>query len=439
MALKKNTWLQNGCRYLSHLSFRNHLLISAVLRLVLILYAQLHDARSLVPFTDIDYKVVTDGARLALNGDTPFARHTYRYSPFLAYMQIPNVLLHPAYGKVIYAMFDLLLGILIYGQVRLDLLLQHQKDRDECKRTEKTALISACFWLYNPLTAVISTRGNGDSIPSFFVLLSISLLIRMEQQLPKSLIIFCAGLSHGFVVHLRIYPIVFSLAYYLCLSTGPFPKPFKLNTILPNKQQLWLVFGTLLGLVTFTWIFYALYGWQYIYEAYFYHLMRKDMRHNFSLYFLLQYLSNAEDIEESSLLLKCIVVVPQLLLLFYLSWTFGQHRQTLAFCVFCLAFVVVTYNSVVTSQYFIWYLTVLPLCIKNLQHLSLVRCASLLSLWLCGQVLWLLPAYLLEFKTWHTFFWIGVQGAVFFLINGYILVELISNYEHKSFNARSKK
>lgn len=424
-------WLRDGKEYLVELSLRTHLIISALLRFILICYAQIHDANSTVPYTDIDYKVVTDGARFVLDGDTPFARHTYRYSPIMAYLQIPNILLHPAYGKIIYSIFDLLVGLLIHAVVKMQLRTLSE--------ASKSARIAACFWLYNPLTAVISTRGSGDSFTGFFVILTIYLLLKSEeeqQQSSNSWIIFCAGLAHGFVIHLRLYPLFLSLAYYLCLHK---PCGFLTQMLLPNKQQIYLVLGTILALTTFTWIFYSLYGWQYLYEAYFYHLVRKDVRHNFSLHFLLQYLGNADGVEESTFLIKFLVLAPQLLLILYLSVSFGRFRQTLSFGVFGLAFVVVTYNSVVTSQYFVWYLALLPLCLNNFSSLSMSRCAFLVAIWLGGQAFWLLPAYLLEFQTWHTFNWIGLQGAVFFIINSYILMTLIDHYDYKHIKDSIKK
>ncbi|KAH8384835.1 hypothetical protein KR093_009498 [Drosophila rubida] len=427
------SWRQRGYQYILQIGFPAHLVISALLRLTLICYAQIHDAKSTVPYTDIDYKVVTDGARFIVDGGTPFARHTYRYSPIMAFIQIPNIMLHPAFGKLVYSLCDLLVGQLIYALVRLE--------SGKATDIEKKALASACFWLYNPLTAVISTRGSGDSFTSLFVISSIYLLVKTKDQSSPYFTVFCAGLAHGFVIHLRLYPIFFSLAYYLCLSGRPIQKPLELihRIFVPNKQQICLVLGTIIGFTIFTLSCYKLYGWQYLYEAYFYHFVRKDVRHNFSLHFLMQYLSNSDATGESTLLVKCLVMAPQLILVVYLSVSFAQLRQTLPFCVFSLAFVVVTYNSVVTSQYFVWYLAVLPLCLMKFWSMSLARCILLLVLWICGQALWLLPAYLLEFKTWHTFNWIGLQGGIFFIINSYILAQLITNYDCKNIEISIKK
>jgi phosphatidylinositol glycan class M len=47
-------------------SFKNVLLASVVLRIALILYSEWHDARSLVKYTDVDYRVFTDAARFIL-------------------------------------------------------------------------------------------------------------------------------------------------------------------------------------------------------------------------------------------------------------------------------------------------------------------------------------------------------------------------------------
>ena len=73
---------------------------SALLRAALILWGVIQDALLRVPYTDVDYKVFTDAARLVAEGQSPFLRSTYRYSPLLAYVVLPNVWVTPMWGKV---------------------------------------------------------------------------------------------------------------------------------------------------------------------------------------------------------------------------------------------------------------------------------------------------------------------------------------------------
>lgn len=441
------------------MSFKKHLIISILIRLFLIYYGEIQDTISDVQYTDVDYRVVTDGASYVLNNKSPFQRHTYRYTPILSYLVIFNLMIHKSYGKILFSLFDIAVGILIkyiivdefessktFVETKLMNLEKlnrgkvNSKRRNELKQKSnlpnkfiRIAEISSYFWLYNPLTMVIATRGNGDSITCALVLASLYYLLRptaseMSGETIKDRQYLISGIFLGLAVHFRLYPIAFSLSYFLTLcdrKIGTF-SDFLIAVVKPNNKQVMLITGTIATLAFATGLFYLLYGYQFLYESVIYHLVRKDIRHNFSLYFYLQYLSSNFDI---TILEKILTFLPQFILLIVLSWYFGRNRQTLPFCIFSISFIMVTYNPVVTSQYFVWFLSILPLCIKNLRKLSYKKIFLLPIMWFLSQGGWLLPAYLLEFMGWNTFEFIWLQSVVFFTSNILILHMLVSNYD----------
>lgn len=84
------------------------LILGFATRVGLLAYGELQDRLSPVKYTDIDYKVFTDAAAFVVKGQSPYARSTYRYSPLLAWALVPNVLLHPLWGKALFCAADLL-------------------------------------------------------------------------------------------------------------------------------------------------------------------------------------------------------------------------------------------------------------------------------------------------------------------------------------------
>lgn len=51
----------------SFFSFRNVLVLSTLIRVILIIYSEWHDARSVVKYTDVDYRVFSDAASFLLH------------------------------------------------------------------------------------------------------------------------------------------------------------------------------------------------------------------------------------------------------------------------------------------------------------------------------------------------------------------------------------
>lgn len=433
--------------FFDRVTFQQHLIISIFIRLAFIAYGTFQDHYAEVPFTDIDYRVVSDASRHILNDESPYKRHTYRYTPILAYLLTGNVILHESFGKILFSAVDILLGVVI-RQIILD---EHMHTLEEnassvlkkgkqiskfvanvqlqvTPKASQFATISAICWLYNPMAIVISTRGNGDSLTSLFILLTIFALQRSIRQ-PKQYhlsYVMLSGVFHALAIHFRLYPLAFSLAYYLYLGENRNSQTQRtvLNTIFQfNRKQLLLVFSTVLTLLVLTISFYQKFGYEFVYESYLYHLIRKDIRHNFSLYFYMNLLNT-----KPMLIEKVLTFLPQLLILLTINVYFGMQRKLIGFCIFLQAFVVVAFNPVVTSQYFIWYLAILPICLKNLRMLKLNRVLSYGGLWCSVQAIWLYSAYLLEFKGWNTFGFIWMQGVIFFASNIFIMKVLIDHF-----------
>ncbi|XP_035718324.1 GPI mannosyltransferase 1-like [Vespa mandarinia] len=376
--------------------FKKHCIIAFFLRIILVVYANFHDNYFNVPYTDIDYKVFTDAARHITEGDTPFKRHTYRYTPLLAFLLIPNIYIHKDFGKIFFSLIDIVVAIFIRR------ILTRQRWND------KIVNISVLLWLYNPLTIIISTRGNADTLAVISVILTLDFLQRDQFLL--------AGLIHGFSIHFRLYPIIFSLAMFLSIK--------KYNRFIPNLNQFKFVSGCAFSLLSLTGFNYKLYGYQFLYESFLYHLTRTDVKHNFSVYFYMSYLSSEI---ESNMLKKILTLLPQIMLLLSLSYKYSD-KSDLPFALFTQAMVIVMYNSVMTSQYFFWFLSLLPVCLPNIK-MSNSRSITLISAWILSQGIWLFFAYLLEFQGINTFSFIWISGLLFFTINVKILMDLIRCYK----------
>lgn len=102
---------------MAELGFQSLLLLSAVFRVVLILYGEWQDANLEVRYTDVDYFVFSDAAALMASGKSPYERSTYRYSPLIAFFLMPNSFLHRSWGKFVFSASGML--VLVYWQSNL--------------------------------------------------------------------------------------------------------------------------------------------------------------------------------------------------------------------------------------------------------------------------------------------------------------------------------
>lgn len=389
---------------------QKHLFTSFTVRVALITYGVFHDRLFPVPYTDIDYRVFTDAARHAWEGGSPYDRITFRYPPLIAWFLIPNLWI-AIWGKLLFSFCDVLVGWLTF---KLAI-------RQGCSETK--AIYCALTWLYNPLAIIISTRGNSDSLTAVLVLSSLFLVI--DNKVRPIL----AGIFLGLAIHVRLYPIAFSLPMYL--SLGPRPVGKRINwkskvwaSICPNSSRLMLTLSCIITLVFLTSVGWTLYGWKCLQESVLYHLSRRDTRHNFSVYFYSLYLSVGQPVLAWQ---RAFTVFPQVILLIALSVTFGTRRNTLPFCLLTQAIVMVVYNTVITAQYFVWFLSLLPPVLPFLV-ISWGEVVRVIVVWVGAQVTWLIPAYMLEFRGINSFLHIWFHGLVFFCASIFALGRLIKSY-----------
>lgn len=102
------------------------LIIGFIIKIALLVlgYPDHDDNSGQLKFTDIDYFVFTDAAKYVLEGGSPYDRITYRYTPLMAYVVLPNHLLHPMFGKVLFVVLELFCILLI----RKIIQSQYKKD-----------------------------------------------------------------------------------------------------------------------------------------------------------------------------------------------------------------------------------------------------------------------------------------------------------------------
>jgi len=397
-----------GLSYLAKPSFI--LTIGSLIRILIILYSFVLDKIWQLKYTDYDYKVFSDAAQCVLQGQSPYDRITYRYTPLLAYMMLPNFLLFYEFGKILFASFDIIAAILL-GKIL-----------DKYGEESKNKTYAVALWVLYPLSIIISTRGSADSLIVMLSLLALYLIICEKYIL--------GAVVFGLAVHFKIYPIIYAVPLFLFIDAKNDNE--SKTTIFGwiwnkfwNKERLRFAIisaGVFLGL---NYLFYKIYGYKFLFEAYLYHFVRKDHRHNMSMYFNSVHLFYDSEYGQK---IGLIGFIPQwaMILLFGVS----LHRD-IGTCLFFQSFLFVIYNKVCTAQYFVWFMGLLPLLApRNLIWLK--NKILFIGLWLAwwfsqGGVLY--NAYKLEHLGENSFQELFWSNLMFFITSAGLICYLLINQQ----------
>ncbi len=173
-------------------------------------------------------------------------------------------------------------------------------------------------------------------------------------------------------------------------------------------------------------------------HTYLHHVTRIDHRHNFSPYNTQLYLSSAAASSpppssaapsQSLLSPESLAFVPQLLLSAVLL-PLVLAKKDLAATMLAQTFAFVAFNKVCTSQYFLWYMVLLPAYLprSSLLHRHPRRGLAALALWVAGQAAWLQQGFALEFLGRSTFVpGLWAASLAFFLVNCWILGVIVED------------
>ncbi|RPA78124.1 putative mannosyltransferase [Ascobolus immersus RN42] len=370
------------------LSLPSLLLASTILRIILLLYGLHQDATSPLKYTDIDYLVFTDASRFLAQGLSPYTRETYRYTPLLAHLLLPTTWqpqwLWFSFGKVLFALGDLLAT---WGIVKL---------LEKRVGTKKAVILAGLVWGLNPMVATISTRGSSEGLLGAMVV-GLLWLVESEQWV-------LAGALLGWSVHWKIYPGIYgpAVVWWMGRKRVVRKEAGLVERVLGFVMWERVIF-TASALAVFAglnvWM-YKVYGHPFLHETYLHHLSRLDHRHNFSPYNILLYLASASasaGISPDSFPWERLAFFPQVLLSFLLL-PLAYAKRSLPSTLFAQTFAFVTFNKVCTSQYFMWYLVLLPFYLTESSFVTSPKkgVVALLA-WVLGQAVWLSQGYRLEF------------------------------------------
>ena len=380
---------------------------------------------------------------------------------------LPNVMGFPVFGKLVFVAVDMAIGSLIHA------ILKRRG------ASAASAGYAMALYLCNPLMMNVATRGSADGL--VVVLVLGTLLCLLKRQLVLGAVLF--GLSVHVKIYPIVYALPLVMVMDEAYAPADFkqrklpvpassgligqtsatlrwlagryctPSAWRLqgqegtaedstkNTEEIEVFQVWqwpdcalaaflalltprrLLFGLLSGgvFVGLTVFFYALYGWEFLYESLLHHFVRADNRHNFSVYFYDLYLKY--DMPAARTSAGLLAFLPQFGTLSVLG---GLYAKDTPLALFLQTLVFVAFNKVCTAQYFMWWMALLPVVVPNMS-MGLPLAALLSAVWMGTELSWIGAAFHLEWLGVSTFVEVWLASLVFFSANVFVLWTVMRN------------
>lgn len=129
----------------------------------------------------------------------------------------PNLFLHPSFGKYLFSVCDVVVGLLLYKLLLLRVLPSVTPGATHEAR-ERQAKFYASLHLLNPMVFSISTRGSSESILGAFVIgtLYLAMLPRKTQRTWDA-----TAVMLGVATHWKIYPLIYGVSLLAVMASEP--------------------------------------------------------------------------------------------------------------------------------------------------------------------------------------------------------------------------
>ncbi len=119
--------------------------------------------------------------------------------------------------------------------------------------------------------------------------------------------------------------------------------------------------------------------------------------------------------------------LPQMLLILLASLIFYSD---LSFCIILITMIFVHFNKVITAQYFLWYISLIPLLIHRNDLFKQKKGLITFTVWIILELVWNFYAHRLEQLGINSFIELYIIEVLFFITSCY-LISLLIKY-HKS-------
>jgi GPI mannosyltransferase 1 subunit M len=152
----------------------------------------------------------------------------------LAFILTPNEFVHPTFGKLLFSIADILIGILVKQILAFSSSKINPNPDTPPKEPGRSIgltrdeIILATIWLLNPLPANISTRGSAESLLGLMVTATLYAAIKRNWDL-------CAVFL-GLSVHWKIYPVIYAGSLLPLIGSVP-------EGMLPDSMHSWMYYG----------------------------------------------------------------------------------------------------------------------------------------------------------------------------------------------------